>query len=113
MNPTSALTGLLAQMSESAPDQWADTFLGLDPEQRFALLIVALGCATGLIITLVCVISSAISQAHQRRLETEFKREMLDRGMSADEVAKVINASAPEEPASYLGWLFGPMFCRK
>jgi len=107
MNSTSAMTGLLAQVSETVPDRWAESFLGFGPEQRFALIIVALGCATGLIITLVCVISSAFSHAHQRRLETELKREMLDRGMSADEVARVIETTVPDQTTNYLNAMFG------
>jgi hypothetical protein len=107
MNSNSALTGLLSQMSESLPDPWAESFLGFGSEQRFVVIIVALGCATGLIITLVCVISSAISSAHQRRLEIELKREMLDRGMSADEVAKVIETTVPDQTTNYLNALFG------
>lgn len=107
MNPTSALTGLLAQVSESVSDPWAESFLGFGSEQRFVLIIVTLGCATGLIITLVCVISSAFSHAHQRRLEIELKREMLDRGMSADEVAKVIETTVPDQTTNYLNAMFG------
>lgn len=104
---------LIAQVSEARSDPWADAMFGLDPSMRFSLLVVAIGCLTGVIITVVCVVSSAISQAQQRRIETELKREMLDRGMSADEVAKVIKASATEEPPSYLGWLFASPFSRK
>lgn len=107
MNSTSAVTGLLAQVSEAVPDPWAESFLGFGSEQRFALIIVALGCATGLIITLVCVISSALSHAHQRRLEIELKREMLDRGMSVDEVARVIETTVPDQTTNYLNAVFG------
>lgn len=104
---------LIAQVSEARPDPWADEMFGLDPSMRFSLLVIAIGCLTGVVITLACVIAVTMSKAQQRRVETELKREMLDRGMSADEVAKVINASAAEEPPSQLGWLFGSPFCRK
>ena len=109
MIPASTISGLLAQaqVSESVPDPWAESFLGFGSEQRFVLVIVALGCATGLIITLVCVISSAFSTAQQRRLELELKREMLDRGMSADEVAKVIETTVPDQTTNYLNAMFG------
>lgn len=107
MNPAFAITGLLAQVSESVPDPWADAFFGLDASERFPLLIVAIGCITGVIITLACLISSAISSAHQRRLEIELKREMLDRGMSADEVARVIETTVPDQTTNYLNAMFG------
>lgn len=103
---------LLAQEEfQASPDPWAEQLFGLDPSMRFSLLVVAIGCLTGVIITVVCVVTSAMSQAQQRRIETELKREMLDRGMSADEVAKVIKASASEEPSGGLNWLRSP-FCR-
>ena len=98
---------LLAQVSESVPDEWSDYLFGFDPEQRFALIIVALGCLTGVVITLACIASTAISKIHQRRIETELKREMLDRGMSADEVARVIEASVPDETTKHINALFG------
>jgi hypothetical protein len=107
MNPTSAITGLLAQVSQSVPDPWAEQLLGFDPEQRFALIIVALGCVTGVVITLACIVSAGFSKAHQRRIETELKREMLDRGMSAEEVARVIEASVPDETTKHINALFG------
>jgi hypothetical protein len=107
MNSTSTITGLLAQVSESVPDPWADAFFGLDASQRFPLLIVVIGCITGFIITLICLIASAISSAHQRRLEIELKREMLDRGMSADEVARVIETTVPDQTTNYLNAMFG------
>jgi hypothetical protein len=107
MNFHSTLSGLLAQVSESVPDPWADTFFGLNASERFPLLIVAIGCITGVIITLACIISSALATAHQRRLEIELKREMLDRGMSADEVAKVIETTVPDQTTNYLNAMFG------
>jgi hypothetical protein len=107
MNPTSAISGLLAQVYESVPDPWAEQLFGFDPEQRFALIILVLGCITGVIVTLACIISSAMSHAHKRRLETELKREMLDRGMSADEVARVIEASVPDDATKRINAFFG------
>ena len=102
-----SLFSILAQVSISPPDPWSDKFLGLDGPQRFSLLIVGIGCLTGVIVTLACIISSVVSKAHQRRIEAELKREMLDRGMSAEEVARVIEATAPDEMASNLKAIYG------
>lgn len=49
---------------QSVPDPWAESFLGFGSEQQLVLVIVALGCITGVIITLACLISSAISSVH-------------------------------------------------
>lgn len=92
-------TLLFAQFPQPA-DAWETTFFGLDPSKRFSLLIVAIGCATGVICTLVVFISGTINSIHHRRVETDMKREMIERGMSADEITKVIEAAMPPEDAT-------------
>ena len=89
---------LLAQVAPS--DRWTEVFFGLDPEQRFVLLIVGIGCATGIILGLAGIISGTMSSVHRRRIEADMKREMLDRGMSADEITKIIEAASPPEDAT-------------
>ncbi len=81
--------------------------MGLEADQRFSLLIVGIGCLTGVIVTLACLISSVVSKGHQRRIEAELKREMLDRGMSAAEVAQVIEATAADETVGQLKAIYG------
>src|SRR6478735_1598612 len=77
-----------------------DLLTGLDPEKRFALIVVVVGCATGVICTLISFISSTINSIHHRRVEADMKREMIERGMSADEITKVIEAAMPPEDAT-------------
>src|SRR3954462_1893729 len=77
-----------------------DLLTGLNPNNRFALIVVVVGCATGVICTLVVVISSTIKSIHHRRVEADMKREMIERGMSADEITKVIEAAMPPEDAT-------------
>jgi hypothetical protein len=80
---------------------WATSALSeLDPSKRFALIVVVIGCATGVLCTLIVFISSTISSIHYRRVEAEMKREMIERGMSADEITKVIEAAMPPEDAT-------------
>jgi hypothetical protein len=80
---------------------WATSALsGLDPDKRFALIVVVVGCATGVICTLVVFVASTIISINHRRAETDMKREMIERGMSADEIAKVIEAAMPPEDAT-------------
>jgi hypothetical protein len=83
---------LLAQ----ATDPWAGTFFGLDAEQRFVLMIIAIGCATGVICTIVGCATSAASTIHRQRLQAEMKHDMLDRGMSAEEIARVVESAPPD-----------------
>ena len=100
MNTLDAGYLLLAQMMWEQNDPWTRTFFGLEQGQRFVLMIVALGCATAVILGTLGILSSAINSAHRRRAEMELKREMIDRGMSADEIAKVIESAAPPEDAT-------------
>ncbi len=87
------LMPILAQ----ATDPWANTFFGLDSDKRFVLMIIAIGCATGVICTVVGCVSGALSSIHRHRLDTEMKQDMLDRGMSAEEIARVVESSQPKD----------------
>jgi hypothetical protein len=46
------------------------------------------------VIAVGCTVAVQRQKAQQAKIEATLKRDMLDRGMSADEIAKVINASA-------------------
>ena len=80
-----------------ATDPWAETFFGLDADKRFVLMIIAIGCATGVICTVVGCASGVASSIHRRRAETDLKRELLDRGMNADEIARVVESTQPTD----------------
>src|SRR5689334_10471765 len=80
---------------------WATSALNdLNPNNRFALIVIVVGCATGVICTLVVTVSSTVNSIHHRRVEADMKREMIERGMSADEITKVIEAAMPPEDAT-------------
>lgn len=74
-----------------------DSLSDLNLNNRFALIVVVVGCATGVICTLVVFASTTINSMHRRRLEADMKREMIERGMSADEITKIIEAASPPE----------------
>jgi hypothetical protein len=90
---------LIAQMAENAKtDWWTDQLFGLEKDERFVLLIIVVGCITGIILGSLGIISSLIGSIQKRRSEFDLKRDMLDRGMSADEISKVIEATPlPED----------------
>src|SRR5438093_970956 len=84
--------------------EWMSWF---SPNDRLHLLlfgifvaVVVIGCATGVICTIVVFASTTINSIHRRRLEADMKREMIERGMSADEITKIIEAAAPPEDAT-------------
>jgi hypothetical protein len=78
-------------------DEWSDVFLGMGESQRFVLLISIIGCATGIICLIVGCVSGAVTSIHRHRLDAEMKREMLDRGMSAEEIARVVESKQPKD----------------
>jgi hypothetical protein len=87
----------LTQLSLVAQSGGNGIFEKLDPGAKSGLIFFGLLAATAIVITLVCVGFSAANAMHRRRLEADLKRDMLDRGMSADEIAKVIESAAPPE----------------
>jgi hypothetical protein len=71
-------------------------FDGFDGNQRFVLAIIGLGCLTGVLISIAGVVGGCWSRIKEREIDAEFKREMLDRGMTADDIQKVIEAVPPQ-----------------
>jgi hypothetical protein len=80
-----------------ATDPWANTFFGLDGDKRFVLMLVAIGCATGVICTVVGCVSGTVSSIQRHRMDQELKQDLLDRGMTADEVVRVVESSPPKD----------------
>jgi hypothetical protein len=81
-------------------DWGTSVFTDLNSNNRFALLLIIIGCATGVICTIVVFVSSTITSIHNRRVEANLKREMIERGMSAEEITKIIEAAMPSEDAT-------------
>jgi hypothetical protein len=84
-------------LAQGLAQRSTEMFFGLDPDQRFVMLIIAFGCLTGIIISAVAIIGGIVETMHRRRTETDLKREMLDRGMSADEIARVVESAQPKD----------------
>ena len=81
-------------------DWGTDLVSGMNASQRSAILIVAIACATGVILGLAGIIYSAFDSVHRRRMEIGLKRDMIERGMSAEEITQVIEAAPPLEDAT-------------
>jgi hypothetical protein len=96
MNTWLCNLGLVAQTAGG----WLGSLSELEPELKFTLLVVAIGCGTGVICTVVVFVSNTITSIHGRRLDADMKREMIERGMSADEIAKILEAASPPEDAT-------------
>jgi hypothetical protein len=93
------LPALVAETMTNAIDPLTSSFLGLDPDKRFVLMIVGIGCVMAAVIATIGILSGVADQMHRRRMEADMKRELLDRGLNVDEVVKIIRA-APETGVS-------------
>src|SRR5438105_2629547 len=67
-------------------------FAALSSAQVFTLWIVAMGVTFLILVSLAGIIVPAWAGAHKVRLETALKQQMLERGMSAEEIVRVLNA---------------------
>ena len=63
-----------------------------------AVAAIVLGISAGIIIAVTSIISTQIRRYRERRLSADLAQDMLDRGMSADEIAQVLRAAAIESP---------------
>jgi hypothetical protein len=81
-------------MSPDNANSLVDLLMSIDSEQRWLLLVIAIGCSVGLILGIVSLVMSGVGSMQKSRAELALKREMLDRGMSADEIATVIAATS-------------------
>ena len=65
--------------------QWIDA---LDPGQRTGMI--AMSIVAFVVVTTILMLT--MYKMHKNRLEDSLKRELLDRGMSAEEIATVVRA---------------------
>jgi hypothetical protein len=65
--------------------------------QLLALWIVGMGVLFLTSVSLAGIIIPAWASVHKQRLETALKQQMLERGMSVDEIVKVLNGSKTAE----------------
>ena len=72
----------------SVPANLWELIASLDEGLIFAVLFFAMAALVAILIT----IFTAVYAMHKNRLEDSLKRELLDRGMSADEIVAVVRA---------------------
>jgi len=73
---------------QSVPSNLWELVASLDEGVIFAVLFFAMVALVVIMIT----IFTAVYAMHKNRLEDSLKRELLDRGMSADEIVAVVRA---------------------
>lgn len=81
---------LLAQVSAPTAESFFD---GFSADQRFGLVFFVVGCIVFLALILIMAGASVWSEIKLKQIEADSKRDMLDRGMTADEIQQVIEAT--------------------
>lgn len=66
------------------------------PDDILPLLVICVGCATAVLITLGVAAFSVFNSMHRRRHEQQLKREMLSMGLSTEEIERVVQCTAKE-----------------
>ena len=74
-------------------DPLTGLFSNLDPDHRFVLIIIGISCFTAICIILGGIVSGIWGSIRVKQIEADLKRDMLDRGMSAEEIQQVIEAT--------------------
>ncbi|HEY4233146.1 MAG TPA: hypothetical protein VGM76_06955 [Lacipirellulaceae bacterium] len=75
-------------------DNWLQSLLDVSPNDRLSVVIVSIVFAAGIIIASVAIVGGFVHTYSRHRLEADLKRELLDRGLSPDEVVRVVESSA-------------------
>ena len=77
---------------QSQPSSIGEWVTSLGPGDRLPLLFVALILGIFAIIFIVTIVAGTVYKMHKNRLESALKRDLLEQGMSAEEIATVIRA---------------------
>jgi hypothetical protein len=71
------------------PSNFWEWMSGLSPGDRMGLLFFGLMA----LVAIIAILGGFIYRVHKNRLEDALKRELLERGMTAEEIVAVINSS--------------------
>jgi hypothetical protein len=86
----SQLSSLLLAESSGGGFQ---SLLDVSPNDRLPIVIVSIVFVAGIIIASVAIIGGYVHTFNRHRYEADLKRELLDRGLSPEEVVRVVEAS--------------------
>lgn len=70
---------------------------GITGDQRFVIMLVGIVGLTAIVISTVAILMGVFNAIHRRSSEDQLKRDMLDRGMTAEEIETVIKATPPTD----------------
>jgi hypothetical protein len=78
----------------SVPTNLWEWLAPIQPDERFALCITSVVVGLTAVVCIIGLISHTVGKIHRTRVEAALKRELLDRGLSAEEIVNIVEASA-------------------
>lgn len=94
---------LLAQVSASTVESFFD---GFSADQRYDLVFFVIGSVLFLVFIFVVIGVCAWEEIKLKQIEADSKRDMLDRGMTAEEIQQVFEATPRGGFARWIGSWF-------
>lgn len=79
---------------QSVPGTLWEWLSALEPGERLALSVVVTALLLLSAVLVVAIVAFTIRAIHKHRLDDALKRELLDRGMVAEEIALVVQAKS-------------------
>lgn len=74
----------------SVPGSMWEWMGAMQSDERFVLCVVTIVFGTVASVLMVAIVAYVVRRIHQSRLDDSLKRELLDRGLSVDEIAKLV-----------------------
>ncbi len=76
----------------AAPDNLWQFLMTFDAGERFPLVVVMIVFGTLALIVIVGIVATTVKSMHRHRLDDALKRELIDRGMEAEEIERIVGA---------------------
>jgi hypothetical protein len=93
----------LAEATETATNTLGGLINELSPGDRAPAVVMTIVAGMVLVMVVAAIVSKTACRIHKARLEDTLKRELIDRGFSADEIAKIVETSALPGPRVGIG----------
>jgi signal transduction histidine kinase len=75
---------------DATPGNLWEFLMTFDASMRFPLIIVSIVFGTILLVIVAGIIAGTVNSMHKHRLDDALKRELVDRGMSAEEIERIV-----------------------
>jgi hypothetical protein len=77
-------------MHMAAPSNLWEFLMTFDAGERFPLVITMIVFGTTALVFIVGIVAITLKSMHKHRLDDALKRELVDRGMSAEEIERIV-----------------------